>query len=259
MSQAFEALALGLLVALLAAAAILVWRRFHRTADGDEEGGDAAEYMSMMIALLYALLLGLSLVNVWEMRSAAEGHTSTEAGALHQMTVLSEGMPASRAARIDALAERYAAHVVQYEWPRMQQHEQPGEPGWSLVRQLRAAAAAPADAPPPQQATAAELLGQLAVLDDARRGREAVSQETLSPLLWAGMAVGAVLSFWILFFYGIGRGITNLVMVMGMVLLTVFLGLLIHYLATPFGETMGVSPDAFTRYFPESAGTAPEG
>lgn len=42
-------------------------------------------------------------------------------------------------------------------------------------------------------------------------------------------------------------------MAMGMVVLAIFLGLLIHYLATPFGDVMGVSPDPFTRYFPEAA------
>ncbi|MEU9984098.1 hypothetical protein [Streptomyces sp. NPDC050856] len=254
MNHVFEMLALGLLAALLAVAAVVLWRHFQPVdCDDDEEGADAAEYMSMMIALLYALLLGLALVTVWEMRSGAEGHTSTEAGALHQITVLSEGMPVAQAERIDVLAERYATHVVQSEWPRMHEHGPLGDPGWSLVRQLRATAAAPPDATPSQQATAGELLGQLALLDDARRGREAIAQETLSPVLWAGMVIGAILSFCILFFFGIGRRISHLVMVMGMVGLTVFLGLLIHYLSTPFGEVMGVSPDPFTRYFPQAA------
>lgn len=254
MEHVIGTLAIGLLAALVAAAAVVGWRHFHPAEADEEEGGEeVAEYMSMMIALLYALLLGLALVSVWELRSDAEAHTSTEAGALHQMTVLAEGLPPDQKVRIEAVAERYAVHVVQGEWPKLNERAQLAEPGWSLVRQLRAVSAAPPKATPSQEVTALELLGQLSALDDARRGREAVSQETLSPVLWAGIFVGAVLSVGMLFFFGNGRSPGQLMMAMGMVVLTVFLGLLIHYLSTPFGEVMGVSPDPFTRYFPAAA------
>ncbi|MGA5100210.1 hypothetical protein ACPCAC_22980 [Streptomyces lavendulocolor] len=254
MEHVIATLTFGLLAALVAAGAVVAWRHFHPVeAEGEEDGGEVAEYMSMMIALLYALLLGLALVSVWELRGDAESHTSTEAGALHQMTVLAEGLPADQKERVDAVARRYAVHVVRGEWPRMRQGAEPNDAGWHLVRELRAVAAAPPDATSSQEVTALELLGQLSALDDARRGREAVSQETLSPVLWAGIFVGAVLSVGMLFFFGIGRSPGQLMMAMGMVVLTVFLGLLIHYLSTPFGEVMGVSPDPFTRYFPTAA------
>lgn len=254
MNHVVGTLIIGLLGALLAAGVVLAWRHYHPAEGGDEEGGDdAAEYLSMMIALLYALLLGLALVSVWELRGEAGTHTSNEAGALHQITVLAEGMPAPQKQRIEVLAERYATHVVQDEWPELDEKRPLGAPGWALLRQLRAVSAAPPDATPAQEVTSLELLGQLSTLDEARRGREAVAEDTLSPLLWAGLAVGAVLSFCIVFFFGVGHGWSHLVMVMGMVGLTVFLGLLIHYLATPFGEVMGVQPDPFTRYFPQAA------
>ncbi|MFF8291604.1 hypothetical protein ACF068_20565 [Streptomyces sp. NPDC016309] len=254
MEHVVGTLALGLLAALIAAAAVVAWRHFHPAeADEEEGGGEVAEYMSMMIALLYALLLGLALVSVWELRGDAESHTSTEAGALHQMTVLAEGLPPEQKKRLDAVAERYAVHVVQDEWPRMRLGGQLPDAGWGLVGQMRAVAAAPPHATSSQEVTALELLGQLSTLDDARRGRESVAQETLSPVLWAGIFVGAVLSVGMLFFFGIGRSLGQLMMAMGMVVLTVFLGLLIHYLSTPFGDVMGVSADPFTRYFPGAA------
>ncbi|MET9799659.1 hypothetical protein [Streptomyces sp. NPDC006368] len=254
MSHVIGILAVGLLGALVTAGLVVVWHRYRPVGDGEENGGgDVAEYMSMMIALLYALLLGLALVSVWELRGAAESHTSTEAGALHQITVLAEGMPKAQQARIEDVAGRYAGHVVRDEWPHLSEGTPLAEPGWSLVRQLRAVAAAPPDATPSQEVTALELLGQLSTLDEARRGREAVAQESLSPVLWAGLIVGAVLSICMLFFFGIGRSPSQLVMAMGMVGLTVFLGLLIHHLAAPFGEVMGVVPDPFTRYFPRAA------
>ncbi|MET9516751.1 hypothetical protein [Streptomyces sp. NPDC002994] len=254
MEQVVEMLAVGMICALLTAAAVIAWRRFHPVEEEEESGEEVAEYMSMMIALLYALLLGLALVSVWDLRASSESHTAAEAGALHQMTVLAEGMPPAQRERIDALAESYAAHVVQEEWPRLADRNGLGERGWFPLRQLRAAAAAPPDATPAQEVTALELLAQLGALDDARRGREADAQETLSPALWSGIVIGAILSICILFFFKIGRSPSQLVMAMGMVGLTVFLGLLIHHLASPFGEVMGVSPDPFTRYFPKSAG-----
>ncbi|WP_380867820.1 hypothetical protein, partial [Streptomyces coeruleoprunus] len=254
MKNVVEMLALGLVAALVAAGVVLAWHHFRPS---DAEEGDrreeVAEYMSMMIALLYAMLLGLALVTVWTIRDSAETHTAAEAGALHQMTMLADGLPADQHRRVDVLAERYATAVVQDEWPRLNERQALGEQGWFLLGELRAAAAPPPDASPAQQVTALEMLAQLGALDDARRGREATGQEALSPVLWAGLVLGAILSVCILFFFGIGRSPSQLVMAMGMVALTVFLGFLIHQLSLPFGEVAGVGPEPFTRYFPVSA------
>ncbi|CAL9296108.1 MULTISPECIES: hypothetical protein [unclassified Streptomyces] len=259
MNQVVEALVIGLVGALIAAGTVLVWHRYRpQDADEGDRGEEAAEYMSMMIALLYALLLGLALVSVWEMRADAEGNTSKEAGALHQIAVLSDGLPPEQRRRVEALAEEYATHVVRDEWPLMNRREQLGPTGWEILGRLRSAAAAAPDSTPAQQVTSLEVLAQLSDLDEARRGREANAEDSMSPVLWAGLAVGAVLSVCILFFFGIGRSPSQLVMAMGMVALTVFLGYLIHQLSMPFGDVAGVDTDPFTRYFaiPDSA-TAP--
>ncbi|KUH37500.1 MULTISPECIES: DUF4239 domain-containing protein [Streptomyces] len=253
MNPVMEALLLGLCGALFAAGVVVAWHRYRpgaRDGDCEEDSGDTvAEYMSMMIALLYAMLLGLALVTVWDLRAGAGSSTADEAGALHQMTVLAEGLPPEQRLRVEGLAQQYAEHVVREEWPRMNRQEDLGDTGWDMLRRMRADAAAPPDATPAQQVTALELLTQLGTLDEARRGREASAQDSLSPVLWVGLVVGAVLSVCILFFFGIGRSASQLVMAMGMVALTVFLGYLIHQLSIPFGDVAGVSTDPFTRYF----------
>ncbi|WP_175410805.1 DUF4239 domain-containing protein [Streptomyces sp. TRM64462] len=262
MKQVAEMLGLGLLAALVAAGVVLLWHHFRpSSAEGDDDNEEnkeeVAEYMSMMIALLYAMLLGLALVTVWDVRESAETHASKEAGALHQITVLADGFPEDQRRRINTAAQEYATEVVRTEWPRMNDRQNLGEPGWDLVRQIRAASAAPPDATPAQQVTALEMLAQLSILDESRRGREHEGQETLSPVLWAGMVLGAVLSVCILFFFGIGRSPSQLVMAMGMVALTVFLLFLINELSRPFGDVAGVGPQPFTRYFPTAAVPAP--
>lgn len=67
------------------------------------------------------------------------------------------------------------------------------------------------------------------------------------------LIVSAILSVCFVFFFGVGRSLGHLVMVMSMLGLTVFLGLLIHHMDAPFGEVMGIDPDVFTRYFPTAA------
>ncbi|WP_228974285.1 DUF4239 domain-containing protein [Streptomyces sp. DH12] len=254
MNPVIEALLLGLFGALLAAGVVIAWHRYRpgaRDGEGEEESGEtAAEYMSMMIALLYAMLLGLALVSVWDLRAEAGSSTAEEAGALHQVTVLAEGLPPEQRRRVEGLTQQYAEHVVRVEWPLMNRHEDLGDTGWDLLRRLHADAAAPADATAAQQVNAVEVLAQLGTVDEARRTREASAQDTLSPVLSVGLIVGAVLSVWILFFFGVGRSLSQLVMTMGMVALTVFLGYLIHQLSMPFGDVAGVSTDPFTRYFP---------
>ncbi|MHC0429332.1 bestrophin-like domain [Streptomyces sp. O3] len=252
MSHVIEMLALGLVAAIAVAAGVLLWRRYQPVADDEDQGEEAGEYMSMMVSLLYALLLALALVNVWEVRDDADVFTNIEAGALHQLTVLSDGMPPEQDKQIDDIAQRYAAHVVQQEWPLLADRAPLGDEGWRLLRQLRPAALPPAESTAAQQVTSLQMLSQLGELDYARRERADAAEETLSPILWVAIFVGAALSITFLFFFRVRGDKTHVSMVMGMVALTVFLILLISHMSEPFGSVMGIGPDAFLRYFPEA-------
>ncbi|MBO1331447.1 DUF4239 domain-containing protein [Streptomyces sp. VRA16 Mangrove soil] len=244
-----ESLAIVLGVALLAAAIVLLKHRYWPLGPDDEPREDVAEYISMMVGVLYALVLGLALVSVWDTHSSADDHVASEAGAAHQIHLLAAGLPAVQAERMRAGVETYVRHVVDTEWPALSAGSGPDQAGWQLLDRVRSTAQVPDDATPAQQATVQETLAQLSTLDEARRGRETDAGERLSPVIWFGLIVGGFLTVAFMFMFGVTRSFTHVVMVMGLSALITFTVLLIYQLNTPFSGMFAVGPDAFTRYF----------
>ncbi|MFD3532881.1 hypothetical protein [Streptomyces sp. NPDC058664] len=245
----FETLVVVLGVALAAALGVFVKTKLFPLGEDEEDREDVAEYIAMMVSVLYAVVLGLCLVSVWDTRSAADDHVQAEASALHQMYLLADALPADRRQPLRDAARTYAGHVVDVEWPVMAAREPLDMSGWRLLEDLRRAGEVGDSAKVPQQIAAQEVLAQLGYVDDARRGREAAAQERLSPVLWAGLIIGGSLTLAFMFLFGIRRSTTHVVMVMGLAGFIAFTVLLIHQLDSPFGPVLGATPDAFTRYF----------
>ncbi|NEE44440.1 hypothetical protein G3M55_07425, partial [Streptomyces sp. SID8455] len=69
------------------------------------------EYMTMMIGVVYAIVLGLAIAGVWEGRSAAQESVRLEAQALHEVQSRSSVYPVEVRDRIRADVDAYVAHV----------------------------------------------------------------------------------------------------------------------------------------------------
>lgn len=245
-----EIIAVVLGVAMLSAACVLVRHRYWPLSPDDEPREDVAEYISMMVGVLYALVLGLALVSVWEARSSAEQHVQTEASAAHQVYLLADGLPTGSTEQVRTAMKVYVHHVVSAEFPSMTEEQPLGVEGWTLLHQVRAANQAPDDATPTQQATVQEVLAQLSTLDDARRGRESDALNSLSPTLWLGLIIGGALTVAFMFMFGVKRSFTHVVMVMGLTALITFTVMLVYQLNLPFSGLLAVNSSSFTRYFP---------
>ncbi|MER8046778.1 hypothetical protein [Streptomyces sp. NPDC094032] len=244
-----ETLVVVIGVAAVAALAVVAKTRLFPVSEDDEPREDVAEYIAMMVSVLYAIVLGLCLVSVWDTRASADDMVQAEASALHQTYLLADTLPAAQQEPVRQAARAYAAHVVDVEWPLMAEREPLGPAGWTLLARLRDASQLHGTATAAQQIAAQEMLAQIGYVDDSRRGREAAAQESLSPVLWAGLIIGGLLTLAFMFLFGISRSTTHVVMVMGLAGFIAFTVLLIHQLDSPFGATLGASPDPFTRYF----------
>ncbi|MFI9113457.1 bestrophin-like domain [Streptomyces venezuelae] len=245
----FETLVVVFGVALVAALAVVAKTKLFPLGADEEPREDVAEYIAMMVSVLYAVVLGLCLVSVWDTRTEAAENVQAEASALHQTYLLADALPADRRQPLRDAARTYASHVVDVEWPVMAAREPIDPVGWRLLERLRQAGEVSDAAKVPQQIAAQEVLAQLGYVDDARRGREAAAQERLSPVLWTGLLIGGTLTLAFMFLFGIRRSTTHVVMVMGLSGFIAFTVLLIHQLDAPFGEMLGATPDPFTRYF----------
>jgi len=215
----------------------------------DEEREDVAGYVTMMVGVMFALILALALVSVWEDRDSAEGHTATEASSLHETYLLGASMLPADQQKIQAAATAYADHVVHTEWPAMRAGKEVGDTGWQLLTDLRTSFLNADVATPARAAVLSDASTQLSTLADARRGRLEDAEKRMPSILWIGLVLGGLLTVALTFIYGIEQRFTHIGMVMGLAALIGFVLLLIYNLDNPFSKGTGADSGAFTRYF----------
>ena len=139
---------------------------------------DVAGFIYAALGVIYAVLLALVVIAVWEEYDAASVTVEQEANALAEIFWLGHRLPEPEGSHIQELARSYAEDVIDEEWPLMEQGEAPlmtqmaeTPAGWTLIDEIRANLQ---DFQPRTQADEqlyAEGLDQVQRLADARRMR----------------------------------------------------------------------------------------
>lgn len=216
----------------------------------DEEREDVAGYVTMMVGVMFALILALALVSVWEDKDSAEGHVTAEASSLNETYLLAASMLPADKVKIQAAAEAYAGYVVHTEWPAMRGGKEIDDTGWQLLSGLRTSFLNANVGSPARQAVLSDATTQLSNLADARRGRLDDADKRMPSVLWVGLVLGGLLTVALTFIYGIEQRFTHIGMVMGLAALIGFMLILIYNLDNPFHAGLGTDPAPFTRDFP---------
>lgn len=215
----------------------------------EEEREDVAGYVTMMVGVMFALILALALVSVWENRDSAEGHVATEASTLHEISLLGASMLPADEQKIQSAASAYADYVVHTEFPAMRSGKETGDTGWQLLSTLRTDFLNADVSSPARQAVLSDATTQLSNLADARRGRLDDADKRMPAVLWIGLVLGGVLTVALTFIYGIEQRFAHVGMVMGLAALIGFVLILIYNLDNPFNKGLGTGTEPFTKYF----------
>ncbi|HEV2635448.1 MAG TPA: DUF4239 domain-containing protein [Actinocrinis sp.] len=235
--------------ALLGMGSIMLKHRIFPPDPDTEPGEGVGEYIAMMVGVLYALVLGIVLVSVWESRDNAESSVRSEASSLNQVYILAQDIPAPAGPQIQQDVKAYASVVTGSEWDQMAAHEPLGDAGWQSLTKLTDAVEAYQPVTAVQQNVSAQALSQLSTVYDSRRSRNGESTDSLSPILWIGLILGGVLTVSFVFCFGVQRRGNHLAMVMGLTGLIGFLVVLVFDLNHPFSGSMGIDSGVFTQYF----------
>lgn len=180
----------------------------NRRAPEDEdpsETPDVIEYMTMMIGVVYAIVLGLAIAGVWEARSAAQDHVQTEAQALHEISERVRVYPPEARDRIRGDVNAYVGHVVTTEWKTMAEHGRVTAEGGRLFDRIRQ------DVTDYQPKTDFEaqayqpLVDQVTAADTARNSRAESTGATMPGVVWFGLITGAVVTIGMVFALQIRR------------------------------------------------------
>jgi hypothetical protein len=169
---------------------------------------DVAGFIYAALGVIYAVLLALVVIAVWEEYGAAGDTVEQEANATAEIFWLGHRLPEPTGPHVQELARSYAEEVVHKEWPLMEQGEAPmmvqGEgtsEGWVLIDDIREELQEVEPRTPADEQLYAEGLDQIQRLGDARRLRLVAAEEGVPGVLWAVLIFGgiAVVSFTYLF------------------------------------------------------------
>jgi len=159
-----------------------------------QQHNDVAGFVYAVLGVVYAVLLALVVIAVWEQYQRARETVESEANAVAEIAWLAHGLPESDRHQLQEHARSYAQEVVNEEWPLMEQameQEGRGTPqGWDLIDDMRATLQEVDPGTEAEQALYAQGWDQVQRLADARRMRLVQSEEGMPAVLWAVLVFG---------------------------------------------------------------------
>ncbi|MFE9664109.1 hypothetical protein [Streptomyces sp. NPDC005955] len=219
--------------------------------DDPSETPDVIEYITMMIGVVYAIVLGLAIAGVWEARSAADDHVRTEARALHEIDERVRVYPADTRDRIRADVNAYVGHVVDVEWQKMADTGALTDRGQELMDRIRHDVTDYQPANDFEAQAYQPLVDQVTVADQARNGRGASAEPTMPGVVWFGLIIGALVTLGMMFALQIRRTARELLLAGLFSALIAFLLFLIWDFDTPYSQGVADGAEPFLTLFPD--------
>ncbi|WP_411109160.1 hypothetical protein [Streptomyces sp. c-19] len=222
--------------------------------DDPSETPDVIEYMTMMIGVIYAIVLGLAIAGVWEARGAAQETVRQEAQAMHEISARVEVYPQQVRDRIRADVDAYVGYVVDKEWAHMAEEGELSEEGTALLDRVRRSVTDYQPANDFEGQAYQPLVDQVAVADDARGARGQSAGATMPGVVWFGLIIGALVTVGLIFTLQIRRTGRELLLAGLFSVLIAFLLFLIWDFDAPFGRGISATATPFTDLFPQLTG-----
>lgn len=232
---------LVLSLAMAAACAVVLTIAFfnHRRIGEDDdpnETPDVIEYMTMMIGVIYAIVLGLAIAGVWEGRGAAQEYVRQEAQALHEVSIRSEVYPAPVRTKIRADVDAYVSLVVTKEWKEMADSGDVSDEGGKLLDRIRRDVTDYTPQTDHEGQAYQPLVDQVGAVDDARSARLQSAGATMPGVVWFGLIAGALVTVGLIFTLQIRRSFREMLLAGLFSALIAFLLFLIWDFDAPFSR-----------------------
>ncbi|MEU8460415.1 hypothetical protein [Streptomyces sp. NPDC029003] len=218
--------------------------------DDPNETPDVIEYMTMMIGVIYAIVLGLAIAGVWEGRGAAQEYVRQESLALHEISVRSQVYPPEVRGRIRADVDAYVTYVVGTEWQEMADSGNLNDHSAELLERIRRDVTDYEPRTDHEGQAYQPLVDQVAAVDDARNARGQSAGATMPGVVWFGLIAGALVTVGLIFTLQIRRSFRELLLAGLFSALIAFLLFLIWDFDAPFGRGIAATAEPFFAQFP---------
>jgi hypothetical protein len=236
----------GLLMAVLVGTAILVSCGLHAVVRRSipypklVEHNEVAGFMIAIVGVLYSVLIAFVVVVVWQQYNESDANYSNEVSAAADIFAFSRPLPQPLAGPLQAGVDRYIAEMIDDEWPTMRAASSSAAATLTLGALARTVARLPAPTDP-ALAIRARLVEAVQRLFDLRNRRLADNAQTLPPVLWAALLLGACITVGFGFLFGVENFRIQLVMTGAVAALIAIMFTLLIELDFPFRRDTAIS------------------
>lgn len=207
---------------------------------------EVAGFKFATLGVVYAVMLGLAVISVWEKFADADAAATQEAAALAAVDRLAAGFSQEKTNALRHSVATYAQSVISDDWPAMASGKRAAKPLEELNR-LYAEAIAIAPADQRGGVLLEALLTQLDLVTEARRARLNLAEGILPDMIWLVLFIGATLTVGFTFFFGLQNLRVQMLMT-GMLALLIFLALFVALsIDHPFTGPTAVKPTSIER------------
>jgi hypothetical protein len=208
---------------------------------------DVASAMLGILGTLYAIVLGLVVVEAISRHTHAEMQESVEASNLMTISQLIRGANRDFRERVTREEVNYCDAVVNNEWPMLARGAPPDKEAiqafnrlWGLVARYQPRTTA-------EQDLHSSMLSSLAQISDARRHRLIASKHGLPKLLWLILVVGGVCTIVFTYCFAARHVVLQVIMTSLITLVFSLNMLLVLFFGRPYYGDLRVEPTSILR------------
>ncbi len=206
--------------------------------------GDAASALYATIGMVYAILIAIAAIAVWEPRTGAAQSTDLEAASLTEAYWSANALAPDDRREVQQLLVRYLSTASGSEWASLRVRQSATVEAEQLFVQLRRRTDSVEPQTDRQVAASQQLSAQISAAAGARRARLAAATEGMPGLLWPILLLGGAISIVFLYMFGLERTFPNglmMAVVGGMIALLLFV---IYQVEFPFSRAFAVGPES---------------
>jgi hypothetical protein len=206
---------------------------------------DVAGFLFSAVGVLYAVVLGFTVVVVWQKYDGAVANVENEVDATGNLYHVVDAFPAGARAQIRAGLRDYVDSVLRIEWPAMARGQDVPELAAQQLERVSYAVDTFAPVNFKEFAAQQAAISEERRLFDARRARLVATVPAVPAILWFALVSGALAMIAFCFIFGVENRPAQLMMTAILVGLIGILFVVIDEFSTPFSGSVRISADGW--------------